>query len=236
MTPKFAGFPKYSGKAVPLPAAFFDALLPLVDDLAELKVTLFCFAALYQKEGRFRYLRRREFAANETLMAGLRAAAPHADAQVTLDFALDRAVERGTLLCADVKLGPVTDRLYFVNTPLGRVAVEQLTSGEWQPGAGEQPVEILPPRPNAFQLYEDNIGPLTPMIADALKDAQAEYPAHWLEEAMRVAVENNARNWRYVLAVLERWRAEGRSRETTEKPAPDGRRYVSGTYADFIEH
>jgi len=128
--------------------------------------------------------------------------------------------------------------LYFFNTPLGRVAVEQIEAGAWRPADGDEPVEILPERPNIFRLYEDNVGPLTPMIADALKDAQQEYPAHWLEEAMRVAVESNARSWRYILAVLERWRAEGRSREATEKsvqPA-DGRRYVSGQYADYIEH
>jgi DnaD/phage-associated family protein len=236
MTRKFAGFPKHNGKPVPLPAAFFSELLPLIDDLAELKVTLFCFWALYQKEGRFRYLRRRDFANNTALMDGLRAADPATDPQIALDFALDKACERGTILCADVKLGSGADRLYFVNTVLGRMALDQIAAGEWRPGDAEHPLEILPQRPNVFQLYEDNIGPLTPMIADALKDAQGDYPSHWIEDAMRVAVENNARNWRYVMAVLERWRAEGRSGEITEKSTPDGRRYVSGTYADFIEH
>jgi DNA replication protein len=238
MTPKFPGFPRHNGRPIPLPTVFFSDVLPLIDDLAELKVTLYCFWALYQKEGRFRYLRRRDFTGSETLMGGLRAAVPGVPPEASLDAALLRACERGTMLCADVNVNGDTQRLYFVNTVLGRIAVDQISAGEWKPGDVEAPIEILPQRPNVFQLYEDNIGPLTPMIADALKDAQREYPAHWLEEAMRVAVESNARNWRYVLAVLERWRAEGRSRETAETSAqqPDGRRYVSGSFADYIEH
>ena len=238
MIEKFEGFSKHTGKATPLPSAFFSDLLPLIDDLAELKVTLFCFWALYQKEGRFRYLRRRDFAGDEALMRGLAVAEPDSDAGTTLDEALARACERGSILCADIQTGQTTDQLFFFNTPLGRVAVEQIEAGAWRPADGDNPIEILPERPNAFRLYEDNIGPLTPMIADALKDAQQEYPGHWLEEAMRVAVESNARSWRYILAVLERWRAEGRSREATEKPVQpaDGRRYVSGQYADYIEH
>lgn len=238
MTEKFGGFLKQNGKATPLPAAFFSELLPLVDDLCELKVTLFCFWALYQKEGRFRYLRRHDFAGDAALMRGLALALPDSQPEATLDRALEKAVERGTLLCAEIRHKNKSDRLFFVNTALGRVAIEQIEAGEWRPTDGDNPVEILPERPNIFQLYEDNIGPLTPMIADALKDAQHEYPQHWLEEAMRVAVESNARSWRYILAVLERWRAEGKSREATEKSVqpPDGRRYVSGKYADFIEH
>lgn len=238
MTDKFNGFAKQNGKPTPLPSTFFSELLPLIDDLAELKVTLFCMWALYQKEGRFRYLRRRDFLGDETLMRGLALADPNEEPGDVLDGALEAACERGSLLCAEIRNSANVDYLYFFNTPLGRVAIEQIEAGQWQPTDGENPVEILPERPNAFRLYEDNIGPLTPMIAEALKDAQQDYPAHWLEDAVRVAVENNARSWRYILAVLERWRAEGRSRETTEKSVQptDGRRYVSGEFADYIEH
>ncbi len=237
MTDKFDGFPKHNGKPTPLPAAFFSDLLPLIDDLAELKVTLFLFWALFQKEGRYRYLRRRDFASDGALMRGLTAAAPDVSPDETLDAALEGACERGTILCAEVKTPHGVDLLYFVNTVIGRAAIEQLEAGAWKPGDAANPVEILPQRPNVYQLYEDNIGPLTPMIAEALKDAERDYPALWIEEAVRVAVEGNARNWRYILAVLERWRTEGRSREAAEKPVqPDGRRYISGKYADFIEH
>ena len=238
MTQKFDGFPKHNGKSTPLPGAFFSDLLPLVDDLAELKVTLFCFWALYQKEGRFRYLRYRDFSGDDTLKRGLLACAPGVEPEITLEAALVKACERGTILHAEIETERGQDRLYFVNTALGRTAIEQLEAGEWKPGDSLNPVEILPVRPNIFTLYEENIGPLTPMIADALKDAERDYPHHWIEEAMRLSVEGNVRNWRYVATILERWKSEGKSREVIQRSLQqtDGKSYITGPYADFIEH
>jgi DnaD/phage-associated family protein len=234
---KFPGFPQKSGRTTPLPASFFSDLLPLVDDLAELKVTLFCFYALYQKEGRYRYLCRRDFAGDAALMAGLAACQPGTPADTVLDAALERACARQTLLWADVNLRGEPERLYFVNTALGRVAVEQIEAGEWQPGDMGDTVEILPPRPNVYELYESNIGPLTPMIADRLKDAETSYPSGWIEDAIRAAVENNARSWRYIEAVLRGREKEGKYGGAAQKHAqPDGQRYITGKYGEFFDH
>ena len=65
-------------------------------------------------------------------------------------------------------------------------------------------------RPNIFSLYEANIGPLTPMIADLLQEAEQTYPVYWIEQAMKIAVENNVRRWRYVEAILASWKERGR--------------------------
>lgn len=58
-------------------------------------------------------------------------------------------------------------------------------------------------RPNVFQLYEDNIGPLTPLIAERLKDAEESYPDSWLNDAIDQAVVNNARSWRYIETIFK---------------------------------
>lgn len=222
---------------IEVPAAFFSDLLPLVDDLAELKVILFCFWALPQKDEKYRYLRWQDFASNEALMRGLAACAPGGDPDAVLTAALERAVQRGALLRAELNLQGGVETLYFMNTPLGRVGAEQLQAGAWRPGDAANPVEILPERPNIYRLYEANIGPLTAMIADALKAAERDYPPEWIEDAMREAVERNKRSWRYIQSILKRWEAEGRSREVSGRAdEPDGRRYISGKYADFIEH
>ena len=241
MTSKFNGFPRGNGKTTALPSVFFSELLPQIDDLAELKLTLFCFRALYQKEGRFRYLRRRDFLNDEALLLSMASCAPDSTAKETLDAALENACERGTVLCAAVKVNGGEEFLYFMNTHIGRMAMEQIETGSWLPDDLDNPTEILPERPTIYQLYEDNIGPLTPMIADSLKDAERDYPVHWLEDAVRIAVEANARSWRYILKVLERWRMEGRSREESERSSQtagtdDGSRYITGQYADFIDH
>jgi len=61
----------------------------------------------------------------------------------------------------------------------------------------------------ASRLYEENIGMLTPAIAEGLKDVVCQYPAGWFEEALKEAVKSEHRNLKYILAILERWRVEG---------------------------
>jgi DnaD/phage-associated family protein len=235
---KFDGFPAGS-KLSPtaFPAMFFSDLLPAINDLAELKVTLFCFWALHQKEGRFRYLRRSDFCNDAALMQGLQATKPKAEVDTILDKALARAQKRGTLICAEVALDSGSETLYFVNTEKGRAAVGQINSGAWQPGNAEHPVEILPERPNIYRLYEANIGALTPIVADHLKDAEKDYPLDWIEDAIRGAVVNNKRSWRYIQAILKRRESEGKNGGSIKRsPEQDGQSYITGEYADFIEH
>jgi DnaD/phage-associated family protein len=91
-------------------------------------------------------------------------------------------------------------------------------------------------RPNIFALYEDTIGLVTPILAEALREAEAEYPAAWLERAFRVAAENNARRWNYVRAILERWAREGVDDEGHRRdPGTDRERDSEGPYAAWIE-
>jgi DnaD/phage-associated family protein len=234
--PPFPGFPP--GKTpIDLPAGFFTDLLPLVDDLCELKVLLFCFWALRQKQGEFRYLRRADFTSDASLMRGLVAGANDGDAEALLTGALERAVSHGVLLSAEVVLADENERLYFVNTRRGRAAVEQIESGEWKPGDAANPVEILPERPNIYRLYEANIGLInSARIADELKDAEHDYPREWIQEAIYMAVDSNKRNWRYIRSILERWKKDGKDNGLAGRPAePNERRYIAGDLADFIE-
>ena len=64
---------------------------------------------------------------------------------------------------------------------------------------------------NIFSLYEDNIGVLSPLIVDELKEAEQAYPQGWIEDAFREAVTRNKRSWRYVAKILESWEREGRT-------------------------
>ncbi|TVR20563.1 MAG: DnaD domain protein [Anaerolineaceae bacterium] len=225
---QFKGFPPGKDAMTRLPAAFFSELLPLIDDLAELKVVLFSFWALPQCEGDYPYLTWRNFADSAALLAGLRVIAPERDALDTLRDGLRRAVARGALLC--VALRNDDDQpfpLYFGNTERGRQGAELARAGSWRPGTFDQPVEILTPRPNIFKLYEDNIGGLTPLMADELKDAAAEFPADWIEDAIRQAVLANKRSWNYVRAILVRWQRDGRNNDFSRRTEK-----ATGSYQD----
>lgn len=231
----FPGFPDGKLTATPVPNLFFSDLLPIIDDLAELKVTLYAFWALARQEGDVRYLRLADFLNDRVLLAGLDG--NPTDAARKLAEALERTVARGTFLLVNVESADGQIDLYFPNTARGRAAVEGITKGEWRPSMYEdETVTLLVERPNAFVLYEQNIGPLTPIIAEELRDAEQTYPPAWIEEAIELAVANNVRKWRYVMAILERWRQEGKQdgislRDTEKKLA----RQVPDEYRDIVK-
>jgi DnaD/phage-associated family protein len=194
---------------VALPACFFSELLPDIDDLAELKVTIFALAALQQKEGDYRFLRLDEFTDDRSLMWGMPVSDEATTARDSLTDALDKAVARGTLLLAQIEIEGETRRYYTRADEDGSALRQRIQDGDWQPAADGE-IELLPLRPTVFALYEDNIGVLTPMIVDSLKEATATYPPGWIEEAIRLAVERNIRHWRYIRGILEKWQQEGR--------------------------
>ncbi len=99
----------------------------------------------------------------------------------------------------------------LAGTPTGKDLLVQLQEGS-QTLDQLKIVSCLPvpERLNIFRLYEANIGPLTPMMAEMLKADALEFPAEWIEDAVGEAVERNIRNWRYVRAILKTWKEKGR--------------------------
>ncbi len=207
---RFEGFPS-SGLATPVPNLFFSRVLPRIERPEELAVSLYFFFAQTLKRRSPRFLTRRELAADGALLRSLAALSGGEDGEA-LERGLHLAVERGTLFQATVEIGEGQEELYLVNTPANRRAAEGLA------GADLRLEEPLPPAasaepPNIFVLYEENVGGITPLIADELKQAEELYPAEWIREAFREAVSLNKRSWRYIQRILERWEAEGPSYE-----------------------
>jgi DnaD/phage-associated family protein len=60
-----------------------------------------------------------------------------------------------------------------------------------------------------FTLYENNIGTISSIVSEKIKEAVEEFPPDWIESAIQVAVENNVRKWSYIRAILDRWQVEG---------------------------
>jgi DnaD/phage-associated family protein len=232
----FKGFPKGEIELTSLPTLFFSELLPQIDSLPELKVTLYAFWFLTRSESRFPSFQKRDILEDARFLAGMGETPRERSAAV--EEGLDRAVERGTLLRA-VAPGQDDDQpLYFFNSPKGRAAVQAIREGSWVPGDQDQPGPTLSmERPNIFELYEQNIGPLTPMIADVLKDAENTYPESWIEEAFQIAVERNVRKWNYIKAILRSWKEEGRhERKDRRHSEKSGESYLEDEYSEFLEH
>jgi DnaD/phage-associated family protein len=233
---EFNGFPEGNMHFTGIPDLFFSALLPDIEHLGELKITIYAFRLLHRMEGTFRYLRRENFSQDEAFMHGL--AHDPAQAEIILDEALSLCITRKTFLRTTIESDAGSLDLYFLNSPKGRAALQAVEAGEWRhAGDADAPVELIPQPPNIYNLYEENIGPLTPMIADTLEEAEQSYPYSWIEQAVRIAAENNVRRWTYVEAILKRWQEGGRDERTDRRDTEkDRRRYVEGELSDFIEH
>ena len=69
--------------------------------------------------------------------------------------------------------------------------------------------------------YSSEIGIITPMIADELREASTAFPLQWTKDAIHEAAVQNKRGWKYVLAILTRWKSQG-NQEAMNKPQTGG--------------
>ena len=214
MSVKFNGFPDRV-RSIPAPAPLFGTLLEQIDDLAELKCLLRVLWLLQQKKGYPRFVTHSEALADRSLAISL------GSENDAIPNALEACVRRGTLAMAIVPASGQhqgdEERLYAVNTDRDRRALARVQSDAFVVANSlteptPEPWDTTTEQPNIFALYESNIGMLSPMIADELKEAEALYPTHWIEDAFREAAVQNVRNWRYIVRILESWEREGRSR------------------------
>ncbi len=198
-------------------------LMNEIDDLNELKVTFYVLWRIEHIEGQFRSICQSEIEEDHGFMRGMPAA--------ELSAALEKAVRRGTLIRVDNPDGG----FYFLNSPRGRASAEALRKGKWRESAkirGNIPI----PRPNIFKLYEENIGPLTPLLADLLREAEKEYQPEWLSEAFTIAVERNVRNWKYIEAILKRWKEEGHEGKNQQNAGKNSERYSKSSFDEYIDN
>ena len=195
----FEGFVA-GGVAVTLPAQLFTELLPTIDDPTELRVTLYAMYAVARERGALRAVRASALAAETPLLRALDQRDARVAASMVRD-ALDAACARGTLLACALDDG---DTLVLVNNEAGRRALPRIQSGALAvPGATAKratPSLDRPARP--AQVYEQEIGTLSPAIADAIARAAERWPDEWIVEALRLAAARNARSWRYAEAIL----------------------------------
>lgn len=226
------GFPDRVER-VPVPSPLLGPYLESIDDLAELKCTLRLMYLLPRKKGYPQAVSFQELLADPVLQRALGkdGALPEA-----LRAALSKAVRRGTLLASPSENGMEAEGLFLLNTPRNRASVSRLSrpisADTAIVGSAEGGGDV---RPNIFQLYEENIGLLTPLIAEELKEAETSYPAAWIEEAFREAALQNKRSWRYIERILERWAQEGKSHgepgRYSKKTDPAAYRRSWGRYA-----
>jgi DnaD/phage-associated family protein len=158
-----------------------------------------------------------------------------------LRSALEMASSRGTILHLTLDKDGVSEDIYFLNTEQNKEIVDKIQKGELTlsglKAKTQAHIEIeTEEQPDIFTLYEENIGMLTPIIADELREAARLYPESWIKDAIKEAVALEKRNWKYIGAILEHWSSEGRGdgahRRDSKKADPD--KYIKGKYGHMV--
>ena len=232
---QFKGFPARMD-FTSIPNLFFSSLLPQIDDMAELKTTLNIMATLYRKRGYPRFVTYNELLGKASLMNSLKGMDKSPDE--VLRGALEMAARRGTVIHVALDRDGVPEDIYFLNTESDRQVAGKVQNGELKLSglkAKKQTYVETEEQPDIFTIYEQNIGMLTPMIAEELREAEKLYPEAWLRDAIKEAVALNKRNIRYIVRILERWSAEGKFDGTYRrysKTDPD--KYIKGRYGHIV--
>jgi DnaD/phage-associated family protein len=203
----------------------FIKMMNEIQDVAELKVTLYAIWRIEHMEGNFRAMCETDF---EEEALGLKID--------EIQRGLGQAVERGILLKASPERiegsQHEAEAFYFLNSPRGRLSAESFAKGQWRDAMRA----YVPSKSNLFKLYEENIGALTPLLADMLKEAEKNYPSAWFEEAIEIAVSRNIRNWKYIEAILARWKENGKDeRRDSQDSVKDAKRYTDDEFSEFLK-
>lgn len=225
----FAGFS--TDNLVGLPPELFSDVIPNITLPSELKVTLQIFYRLSRQRIRPRRLSWDELVADQMLQRSLRSISTLRPYEELLAEGIDAALRRRTLLHLTLPADGRVGNWYLVNTTANQVWVQRLGAAQL---ALSPPSELVE-RSSLLSLYEQNIGLVTPMLVEELREAEERYPRLWIEEAMREAVRANARSWRYIRKVLERWAAHGRPHAPDQPERPiDVDKYTSGQFGGLF--
>lgn len=247
-----SGYPERA-RTTPVPDLLFSRDLPALEDPLAVKLLLHLLWRLHRRDrGRPPLLRMDELRADPLLRRG---AAALGEPAGRLDARIDEALEalHGAGLALSARVagtqgeGPrtwITLADAAGRRTMARLAEDDLLLPDL-PRPVVRPVATAEADADAaarvIALYEDNLGLVTPLIAEELADAAERYPMTWIEDAFREALANNARSWAYARAILERWAREGRDEEEDEADRRAHRdrgrrdRAGRGPYEDWIE-
>lgn len=233
----FSGFPARA-EVTPIPNLFFTEVVPQIDSVYELKAILHIFWLLSRRRGYPQFVTGSELSADQMLVRGMEAV--DMAREEVLRQALEAAEKHGIILHIRIDRAGQGEDAYLINNDAGRDAVTKIERGD---------LPHLPPAParsdikagmpgDIFSLYEQNIGMLTPLIAEQLQEAKALYSPDWIEAAFKEAVALNKRSWRYILRILERWATEGKDDGKFGRDTQKGRdreKYVKGKYGHMVK-
>ena len=147
------------------------------------------------------------------------------------DSALSSAVSKGVLL---VSTTGDAAKIFLNTESVARLIEGASDSAQAPAGDWDAPADRLGPA-DAYGEYEKNIAPLTPMTRDAVSQALQDFTDEQIVDAIRIAVENETRNWSFIAAVLRKWKRGGIPHEPSIRRRPGGQRLSEGELERYLE-
>lgn len=230
-------------RPVPIPRSFFERHLSRIRDLAALKLLLTLYRLTDELDPDAPFVAEEAIFADRELAGGIRFAGSNRDPIEDLRHAIDVLVAHDAVVRVCVEDGETESFWLMRKEPEHQQLLNSYLRGErafpYHGPTAAHP-RIVVERPNVFRLYEQNIGVITPLIADQLVEAIELYPDGWIEDAINEAVSLNRRNWRYIQRILQRWATEGRGDETYRRNQGAAgfvqpEKYLRGKYSSLFK-
>lgn len=230
-------FFKLNDPQINLPESFFTHVIPNIKTLAHLKLCLY-FLWRQEKIGDlFNGIHIDQIIDDEIFSKSFNKDLENELIEI-IQEALDELTNSNILINTSFISDSNEVIYYFVNNPVGNFSRNAIINGKWHPNNQINfPLHLVMSSPNIYKLYEENIGPITPLLSDILKDAEEEYPAEWFEEAFKKGIENNVRKWKYIEAILKNWKENGKVESHNREIKYDrNRKYSEGEDAEFFQN
>ena len=195
-------------KYIPTPAPLFSTYLDKYESLEELKVLLKIIHSLYLKKDFPAFLHYDELFSDPAILKIYK----NDNNNKKLNESLSQLEQKGIiLLINDIE----NERRIFLNTEQVRSYIirEGIEKDFSHSKVDSNIIDFTSENQNpVINLYENNIGYITPIIYENIHNALKEYDEKDILEAIKIATENNVKNWKYIKTILERWTSEGKER------------------------
>ncbi|MQF83047.1 DnaD domain protein [SAR202 cluster bacterium AD-802-E10_MRT_200m] len=192
---------------VPVPGLIFGPVLEGIHDVVELKCILRTMFLLHRNRTMNGVIKLDDVLEDVIVSKSLHGN-NKGEQRAIVERAVDVAVAYGILLKKSFQMVESDEVWLFLNNLANRKLIDrtqkelQLT----QPFSVVAVTENSSSKINIFQLYEELIGIITPMIAERLKELEQEYSVSSIEEAFRVAAMHDKHRLSYIEGILRSWK------------------------------
>ena len=195
-------------KYIPTPAPLFSTYLDKYESLEELKVLLKIIHSLYLKKDFPAFLHYDELISDPAVLRIYK----NENINQKLIESLCQLEKKGIILLINenenkprIFLNTEQVRNYIIKEGIEKDFSHNKVDSSLTDFTSENQNSVI-------TTYENNIGYITPIIYENIHNALKEYDEKDILDAIKIATENNVRNWKYIETILQRWTSEGKER------------------------